>query len=140
MSHKIEQILEKLGVTVLEVPELDAHGHYIAAINTIVLHARLNERERTKALLHELGHAAKHKNNYELYNLAFSLHSKMEREAEEFMIEQMVEIYLHETDFNFDSFSAINFLENHDLDLKFEPIVKESASYYFDLKGKHTFS
>ncbi|MDB1697540.1 MULTISPECIES: hypothetical protein [Enterococcus] len=56
------------------------------------------------------------------------------------MIEQMVEIYLHETDFNFDSFSAINFLENHDLDLKFEPIVKESASYYFDLKGKHTFS
>ena len=64
----------------------------------------------------------------------------MEREAEEFMIEQMVEIYLHETDFNFDSFSAINFLENHDLYLKFEPIVKESASYYFDLKGKHTFS
>lgn len=140
MYHNIGRIVEELAVTVIDVPELDANGHFIAAINTIVLDARLDDRERTKALLHELGHAAKHKNNYDLYHLAFSLHSKMEREAEEFMIEQMVKIYLHETDFNFDSFNVVNFLETHKLDLKFEPIVKESASYYFDLKGKHTFS
>lgn len=124
MDKKIDDIISKLNVTIVESDGLDSDGHYIAAANTIALKSNLSERKRKITLLHELGHAAQHKQNYVLYNLAFSLRSKMEQEAEEFMIEQMIEIRLHDPEFNPESFNSINFLESYDLDFKYEQVVK----------------
>lgn len=80
MSHldsQIEMIINELGVKVEERENLDADGHYVAYMNTIVIKANLSKYRRQRTLLHELGHASKHHDNYSLYNLAFSLHSKM---------------------------------------------------------------
>lgn len=140
MDAKINEIISQLNVSVVRKEKMDADGHYIAAINTIVLDSSLSERKEKVTLLHELGHAAKHMKNYELYNLTFSLRSKMEQEAEEFMIEQMIETRLYDPDFSPEAFNSINFLESYDLDFKYESIVKQFMVQHIDDEQKgHLF-
>lgn len=136
MDAKINDIISQLNVSVVQKEKMDADGHYIAAINTIVLDSSLSERKEKVTLLHELGHAAKHMRNYELYNLTFSLRSKMEQEAEEFMIEQMIETRLYDPDFSPEAFNSINFLESYDLDFKYESIVKNFMAQHIDDEQK----
>jgi Zn-dependent peptidase ImmA (M78 family) len=130
LDSQIEMIINELGVKVEEKEHLDADGHYIACMNTIAIKANLSEHRRRKTLLHELGHATKHHNNYRLYNLAFALHSKMENEAEEFMIEKMIEARFNDPEFDPSAFNVINFLESHQIDLNYEHVVKEFMLRY----------
>lgn len=131
MDSRIKQIADELYVTIFCDASLSKKAHYIATQNIIIVNGDLSEFETQKAILHELGHAAKHRENYAMYNLAHSLHSKMENEAEEFMIEQMIEIKLQNLDFNSTMFNCVNFLENLNLDLKYEEFVKQFMTNYF---------
>lgn len=130
MDRELNEIIETLGVDIIDVPELDADGKYIAAMNTIVLDGRLSERMRTIRLLHELGHACLHKNNYVLYKKTFALHSKMENEAEEYMIEKMLKARFNDPEFEPTSFNYMNFIESYEIETKYEPIVKEFMTRY----------
>lgn len=130
IDNEVNEIINELGVTVIETPELDSDAKYIAVMDTIDLDSRLSERIKLLRLLHELGHAAKHKNNYLLYKKSFALHSKMENEAEEFMIEKMLEAKLNDPDFEPSSFNYINFLESYDIETRYEPVVKEFMMKY----------
>ncbi|HDT8053766.1 TPA: ImmA/IrrE family metallo-endopeptidase, partial [Enterococcus faecalis] len=53
LRKQIEMIVKELGVIILEKEDLDADGHYIASINTIVLKDSLDEWNKRKTLLHE---------------------------------------------------------------------------------------
>jgi len=139
LDNKIKDIISKLNVTVIYSEDLDSDGHYIAAINTIIIRSSMSERNRKMILLHELGHAAKHNQNFKLYNLAFSLHSKMEQEAEEFMIEQMIETRFYDPEFNPETFNSINFLESYELDYKYEQVVKVFMSQHMNNKTLSSF-
>lgn len=130
MNRIVTKIIDELSVTV-KYENIKRPGYYIAKLNIIVINSNLSEFEQTKTLLHELGHASKHFNNYKMYNLAFSLHSKMENEAEEFMIERMIEVRLSDPDFNPATFNSFNFLESYKLDLSYEPVVREFMTNYF---------
>lgn len=130
IDNKVNEIIDELGVTVIETPKLDSDAKYIPVMDTIVLDSRLSERVKLLRLLHELGHAAKHKNNYLLYKKSFALHLKMENEAEEFMIEKMLEARLNDPDFEPSSFNYINFLESYEIEIKYEPVVKELMTKY----------
>ena len=102
---------------------------YFEEENIILINSNQNEFYQTKAILHELGHAAKHKGEMELYNLAFSLHSKMENEAEEFMIENLIKHYAEYTDQ--DNANWLKFMEDYEIEPKYEFVVKEMmASEY----------
>lgn len=130
MNRIVTKIIDELSVTV-KYENIKRPGYYIAKLNIIVINSNLSEFEQTKTLLHELGHASKHFNNYKMYNLAFSLHSKMENEAEEFMIERMIEVRLSDPDFNPATFNSLNFLESYKLDLSYEPVVRKFMTNYF---------
>lgn len=84
------KIADELGIEIISSDSLDAEGHYISAINTIIINDTLSDWKKRKTLLHELGHASKHKENSYLYNLTFSLHSKMEYEANAFMVNYII--------------------------------------------------
>lgn len=86
LDSRIKYLIEQLQVTIIYDDRFSSAGMYFSEENLILINSNLNEFYQTKAILHELGHAAKHKGETELYNLAFSLHSKMENQAEEFMI------------------------------------------------------
>lgn len=91
MSIRLKNIIEELKVKIVYDDCLESDGHYIAVINTIVINDNLSEYDKRKVLLHELGHAAMHQDNYRLYKLTFALHSKMENEADNYMIDSFIE-------------------------------------------------
>lgn len=131
MENSIEEIIDELGVDIVYKDFLDEDGHYIACINTVVLSPNLDEIQERCVLLHELGHAAKHQDNYVLYNRLLGFHLKMENEAEEFMIEKLFTMYVNNPDINPDIFNSIYFLNIHELDLSYEAFVKDLFTEYF---------
>lgn len=91
MSIRLKSIVEELMVKIIYDDCLETDGHYLSAINTIVINNNLSDYYKEKVLLHELGHAAMHQDNYRLYKLTFVLHSKMEYEADSYMIDSFIE-------------------------------------------------
>lgn len=130
MDSLIKKIVEMLQVTVQYTTEIKKDAYCFPNLNLIIINSCNSEREQQKNLLHELGHLAKQRNNYQLYNLTFALHSKMENEAEEFMIEKMLEVKLNDPDFEPSSFNYINFLESYDIETRYEPVVKDFMTKY----------
>ena len=130
MDSFIKKFIEILQVTVVYDHELKKDAYCFPSLNLIVINSHNPEWQQQKDLLHELGHLAKQRNDYKLYNLAFSLHSQMENEAEEFMIEKVLEAKLNEPDFEPSSFNYINFLESYEIETKYEPMVKEFMTRY----------
>lgn len=131
LEKEINAIIQQLGILIMYVPQLDGLGQYIASLNAIVLDSRLEERERLLVLLHELGHASKHAGNCVLYNRTFALHSKMENEADEFMITKLIEAKVNEPDFEPSSFSITDFLDSYEIDYSYECFVKKFIVKYF---------
>lgn len=130
LDLSIEEIVKELGV-IVTYDEIEKSAYFLASFNLIVVNCKLSSFQKKIALLHELGHACKHKNNYVLYKKTFSLHSKMEKEAEEFMIEKMIEARFNDPEFELSTFSVTNFLESYQIDYNYEPIVKEFMTRYF---------
>lgn len=100
MNVRTKKIVEELKISIVYDDCLESSGHYVAIINTIVINSNLNDYEKEKVLLHELGHAAMHQDNYKLYKLTFSLHSKMESEAEDYMISNFIEEYNYQYNYS----------------------------------------
>jgi len=130
MDMQIKEIIDELSVNIIYNSSVDDSGHYIPKINLIVLNSNLNEFEMTKALLHELGHAAYHQGNESLYRTTFSMHDKMENEAEEFMIRHLVRQYMCLAEVNPVAFNYVNFIEENELDMKMAPIVRDAFLEY----------
>lgn len=124
MESQINMIINELGVNIIEKEFLDADGHYIAEINAIIIKSSLSNWDKEKTILHELGHACKHHKDYYLYNLAFSLHSKMEYEADCYMIEKLLDGYLVNTNMELSEVNYMKFIEDTDINPYYEPIVK----------------
>ena len=76
LDSRIRYLIEKLEVTIIYGDGFNSAGMYFEEENIILINSNQNEFYQTKAILHELGHAAKHKGEMELYNLAFKWHSK----------------------------------------------------------------
>lgn len=121
-SH-IRYLVKQLNLSVIYNDCLDNKGYYIENTNIIVVKQGLSDLDEVLVLLHEIGHAAKHKGEMSLYNLAFSLHSKMENEAEEFMIENLIKHYAEYTDQ--DNANWLKFMEDYEIEPKYEFVVKE---------------
>ncbi len=124
MESQTNMIINELSVSIIEKEFLDANGHYIAEINAIVVKSSLSNWDKEKTILHELGHACKHHKDYYLYNLAFSLHSKMEYEADCYMIEKLLDGYLVNTNMELSEVNYMKFIEDTDINPYYEPIVK----------------
>lgn len=128
LNSHIRYLIEKLEVTIIYGDGFKSAGMYFEEENIILINSSQNDFYKAKTILHELGHAAKHKGEMSLYNLAFSLHSKMENEAEEFMIEQLILHYLEYTDK--DNINWLKFMEYYEIEMKYEHIVKALFTYY----------
>lgn len=130
MDRRIKQIADELNVTIEYHPDLDRHGHYIAAINFIAIKEGLSELDEMRALLHELGHACKHHNNHVLYQQTFSLRSKMEAEADGFMIENLFDRYISLNSIDVKYMNYMKFIEDNKLNPNSEPLVKQLIAKY----------
>lgn len=125
MDWKIRDIIKELKVIVAYSSLIDEPGHYIAALNTIIINNDLSEFDQLKTLLHELGHASQHQNNYVLYNRTLTLHSKMEAEAEEYMTKFLIKSYLGSENLTLEQINYVQFIEDSELDINKSHLIKE---------------
>lgn len=130
MDRKIKELVSALKVKIVYVSNMDNDAYYISKLNIIVISNAIPDFDQKKALLHELKHAASHKNEIELYNLAFSLHSKMEYQAECFMIKEMLDDYIQNTGLEPSQVNRINFLESCNIDTSYEGFVHDCLIHY----------
>lgn len=130
IDRHIKDLIFQLGLSVVYCEDMDSNGHYIELIDVIAIKSGLNELDEQLTLLHEIGHACKHKGQTELYNLAFSLHSKIENEAEVFMIEKLIPFYLDQVDKELVNW--LHFMETYKINMKYEYVVRSLLSYYAD--------
>lgn len=126
MDKSIKDIIDELKVKIKYSPFLDDEAHYISECNLIVVNSNRDEFDMTKSLLHELGHAAKDQGNEALYRATFTMHSKMENDAEEFMIKNLVRQYLALNDTDPKNVNYMNFIENYELDISKGDFVREA--------------
>ena len=129
MVSEIQQIIKELDVKVF-VGELDVPGYYIPEWNVIFIDESLNELHHEVVLLHELGHAAKQRDEMVLYNATMYMKSKMEYGANRFMIKYLFKNYVSITGDEPRSVNYIDFMRQNDIPYRDENIVKDIIANY----------
>lgn len=126
----IRKISSELNVKIAYLDLTEDDAHYLPTLDIIVVNQNLSEFEQQKAIIHELAHAALHKNEYKLYMVTSRMHRRMETEAENCLIEQLVYHYKEYTEP--ENASWIDFMERYDVGHEHEFIVKEvmTSAYY----------
>ncbi|HBL5604333.1 TPA: ImmA/IrrE family metallo-endopeptidase, partial [Enterococcus faecium] len=89
----IEDLLKENGIDV-EITNIESEGFYLPKLRTIFINQNLDELEQKKVLLHESRHALSHNELISLYSKTV-FHSKMEDEANRFMIEVLLQDYMN---------------------------------------------
>ena len=116
--------------------QLDTVASYIPNFNLFIVDNTANEDEINKAVLHELGHLIKHTDIKELYNCTSVCRLKMEHEANQFMVDELIDDYLENGNIEPESVNYLNFANDnhiHEADMIKQAIkshIKRDASSY----------
>lgn len=121
--NKLNTLLKTYGVSVVFM-ELEGNGYYIAPIRTIVVNKDLEEGEQNKVILHELGHHLFHHDVLSLYKMDVP-HSKMESEANRFMIKELFKEYTDLFQLSPEEVNYLTFMDYYKLDYSYEKYIKE---------------
>lgn len=126
----IKKISEDLNICIIYDDLEEDTAHYFPTIDLIVVNQNLSEFEQQKAIIHELAHVALHKNEHKLYMVTSRMHRRMEAEANNCLIEQLVYHYKEYTEP--ENANWIDFMERYDVEPEHEFVVKEvmTSAYY----------
>lgn len=125
MNRKIMGIIEQLDVTVNYSSLLDRGGYYIPDVNMIFINSSLSDFEQEKNLLHELGHAANHREESFIYKTVSSMHCEMEYQANCSMVEGLLDQYIDKTGLEPYEINYVSFIEESSLSIRYEYVVKK---------------
>ncbi|MGK4239840.1 ImmA/IrrE family metallo-endopeptidase [Limosilactobacillus reuteri] len=89
----------------------------------IIVNSALREEEQNQAILHELGHNFYDKEVAGSYTDDDNVHSKMESNANKYMLQVTLNQYRAETDIDPHDINSIDFLEHHNLNLNLDSIT-----------------
>lgn len=123
--NKIKELIKESGVHIEFVKFYDCNGFYLPAMNTIFINDSLSDEMKLGVILHEIAHCKKHKDKAILYELATNERLKMEREANTFMLQEQLELYIRTNNVEKEDINAITFLQSQGLSLKFEADIKK---------------
>ncbi len=125
INQKIKDLLSELDISIFYDPNLDDDGRYISEFNFIALNNSISEERQTIALLHELGHACEHHNCLDSFDRLLN-GSKLERVANNFLIDETVAQYLSTNDLEPEQVNYVALLANIGLDDSYLPVIQMS--------------
>lgn len=125
INQKIKDLLSELDISISYDPNLDDDGRYISEFNFIALNSAISEERQTIALLHELGHACEHHNCLDSFDRLLN-GSKLERVANNFLIDETVAQYLSTNDLEPEQVNYVALLANIGLDDSYLPVIQMS--------------
>ena len=135
-NHRIDDLLKENNITVAFLDDLDSKGLYIPEKRTIILKSELSSEEQTLVLLHELGHIL-HDGDIPGSYAGYSVpHSKMEYQANDFMLRELLHKYVLTTGEDPADINCVAFLESERLPLCLEDNVKKILAGDIDRKIK----
>nr|WP_321315954.1 ImmA/IrrE family metallo-endopeptidase [uncultured Ligilactobacillus sp.] len=105
----------ELVIIYSDIP-LDTPATFISKFNVIIIDNTKSNNDIYKALLHELGHKIKHNEINVLYNSSPSCRIKMEHEANEFMINELITQYLKDNYMDANNINYVDFANDNMLD------------------------
>ncbi|WP_429967889.1 ImmA/IrrE family metallo-endopeptidase [Enterococcus sp. AZ046] len=121
--QRMKALLNTEGIS-LYFLDLDCDGYYDSTNRVILINQNLSELDALKSIYHELGHGVLHDDLEALYKLTIP-RSKMEYEADCFMLDQLLIDYMEVNDLMPRQVNPIYFIESSDLDFKYERNVKD---------------
>lgn len=127
--ESINELISELGVKVI-VGKLDNPGYYVPEVNGIFINEELTEFQHEFVLVHELGHAAFHKGEWELYDTTISMKARMEYQANYFMVEWLFDDYMKITDIEPEEINVFDFMRQNAIPEKDEAMVREIIANY----------
>lgn len=119
---KIEMLLKKNGIS-LVILDLEDDGYFDPLLKIVFVNQNLSEENQKKVIYHEIGHGKLHIELAALYKLPVP-HSKMENEADKFMISRLLEDYISVSGVEASQINYMKFIEDNELDSRYEDIVK----------------
>lgn len=128
VMRRFKAVLQKYGIQ-LKLLNLDSEGYYDSTLKIMFVNEKLSEFEMKKAIYHELGHGVLHDELTALYKMPVP-RSKMEHEADFFMIEALLKDYLSVNTIPPEEINPVQFIESNGLDPKYEFTVKEILQEY----------
>ncbi|MBK4758977.1 hypothetical protein CU024_2485 [Enterococcus faecium] len=124
----VEDLLKENGIDV-EITNIGSEGFYLPELRTIFINENLVEIERNKVLLHESRHALGHNELIALYSKSV-FHSKMEDEANRFMIEVLLQDYMNLFALAVDQINYMKFMDFYGIDYDCEEYIKKLLVNY----------
>ena len=115
----IAEKLEELKIDLL-LMDIEKPGYYISDSKTIIASNKLDEIGLKEVILHELKHIMDHEDYIILYQKSFAIHSKLECEATNYMISELI----NESE---GYFNYTNVISKYKLSMGFEDILKIKA-------------
>ena len=116
INQRIKELLSELEIVIAYDPDLDSDGRYIAEFNFIALNSAISE---------ELGHACEHHNCLDSFDRLLN-GSKLERVANNFLIDETVAQYLSTNDLEPEQVNYVALLANIGLDDSYLPVIQMS--------------
>ena len=98
MNSRIRDLINQTSSILVYNPNLDSYGYLISEFNITVVNSNLSELEIDKVILHELGHIIHEEGDCTLYNSTFCNHSKEEHNANEYMLNELIDEYVLKND------------------------------------------
>lgn len=86
---KIRKLLAKNNITLM-ITDTGSEGFYVPKLKTMFVNQNLGEEKQKQVILHETKHALDHTEYAALYQSVVQ-HAKMESEANNFMIDYLIE-------------------------------------------------
>ncbi|MCD5093973.1 ImmA/IrrE family metallo-endopeptidase [Enterococcus faecium] len=86
--NELRSQLDELGVKIV-VKEMEKNGYYVPAWKIIFVNQKLSDDEMKRVIVHEMKHVIDHEDYVALYK-NFVAHSKMENEANNFMVNYII--------------------------------------------------
>lgn len=86
---KIRKLLAKNNITLM-ITDTGSEGFYVPKLKTMFVNQNLSEEKQKQVILHETKHALDHTEYAALYQSVVQ-HAKMESEANNFMIDYLIE-------------------------------------------------
>ncbi|RXE79414.1 ImmA/IrrE family metallo-endopeptidase [Enterococcus durans] len=124
----VEDLLKENGIDV-EITNIGSEGFYLPKLRTIFINQNLDELEQKKVLLHESRHALSHNELISLYSKTV-FHSKMEDEANRFMIEVLLQDYMNLFALSVDQINYMKFMDYYGIGYDCEEYIKKLLVNY----------
>ncbi|KRM30329.1 hypothetical protein FC65_GL000667 [Ligilactobacillus acidipiscis DSM 15836] len=100
-----------------------------------MLNNRLNEIEQEKTLLHEMTHAALHREDSVLYEMVEGIKQEMENEANKTMIKGMLDEYISRTQLDPSEVNYVSFINDTELNQNYDTYVIKLLKQKINLGG-----